>query len=63
MSIEAAFIVAHPPLIVSEVGKGSEQKVIKTIESYKKFAQLANFSLCVSSLITSPCKKFSQHQA
>lgn len=38
MSIEAAFIVPHPPLIVSEVGKGSEQKVIKTIESYKTVA-------------------------
>ena len=38
MSIKAAFMVPHPPMIVHEVGCGSEQQVIKTIESYEKVA-------------------------
>ena len=38
MSIEAAFMVPHPPLIVPQIGKGDEKKVRKTIESYKQVA-------------------------
>lgn len=39
MAIEAAFMVPHPPMIVPEVGKGSEKQVQKTIDSYKRVAE------------------------
>lgn len=39
MSIIGAFIVPHPPLIIPEVGKGDEQKILKTIESYQRVAK------------------------
>jgi len=39
MSIVGAFAVPHPPLIISEVGKGEELKVSKTIESYHEIAR------------------------
>ena len=39
MSVIAAFCVPHPPLIVPEVGKGGENQVIKTIESYREVAR------------------------
>lgn len=38
MSIEAAFIVPHPPLIIPQIGRGEEKKVSKTIESYRQIA-------------------------
>lgn len=40
MSIEAAFMVPHPPLIVPQVGKGNEKQVEKTIMSYDKVGSL-----------------------
>ena len=39
MSIIAAFMVPHPPLIVPNVGKGEEEKVRKTIDSYETVAR------------------------
>ena len=39
MSLKAAFMVPHPPLIVSEIGRGSEKEVQKTIDSYEKVAK------------------------
>ena len=38
MAIVASFMVPHPPLIVPDVGKGSEEQVRKTIDSYKEVA-------------------------
>lgn len=38
MSIVAAFMVPHPPMIVPEVGRGSENQVEKTIKAYEKVA-------------------------
>ena len=38
MSIIAAFMVPHPPIIVPEVGRGSEKQIEKTIRSYEKVA-------------------------
>ncbi|MBP5567796.1 MAG: AmmeMemoRadiSam system protein A [Treponema sp.] len=38
MPIIAAFMVPHPPMIVPEVGRGSEKQVAKTITSYEKVA-------------------------
>ena len=53
MSIIKGFMVPHPPLIVSEVGKGSEKQVIKTIESYievsKEIGKLKPDTIIISS--------------
>ena len=38
MSIAAAYMVPHPPMIVPQVGKGSENQVLKTIQAYKAVA-------------------------
>ena len=38
MSIIAAFMVPHPPMIVPEVGRGSEKQIEKTIRAYEKVA-------------------------
>lgn len=39
MGISAAFMVPHPPLIVSEVGGGEEKKIQKTIDAYREVAR------------------------
>lgn len=39
MSLKAAFMVPHPPLIVEEIGKGREQEIIKTKTSYETIAK------------------------
>ena len=39
MSVLAAFMVPHPPLIVPDIGRGSERKVQKTIDSYERVAR------------------------
>lgn len=53
MSIIAAFMVPHPPLIVPEVGRGGEEQVQKTIDSYKQvadeIAQIAPETIIISS--------------
>lgn len=36
MSILAAVVVPHPPIILPEVGKGEEEKISATIKSYKE---------------------------
>ncbi len=38
MGILAAFMVPHPPMIVPDVGRGSEKDVMETIRSYEKVA-------------------------
>lgn len=39
MSISAAYIVPHPPLIVPEVGNGQEKAIQETINSYHEIAR------------------------
>ena len=39
MPIVAAFMVPHPPMIVPDVGRGSEKQVEKTIKAYEKVAE------------------------
>ena len=39
MSIKAAYMVPHPPMIIPEVGHGSEKQIIDTIESYEEIAK------------------------
>ena len=38
MSIISAFMVPHPPMIVPEIGRGSEKQIEKTIKAYEKVA-------------------------
>ncbi len=51
--IEAAFMVPHPPMIVPDIGKGSEKQVEKTIESYqivaKQIAEIKPDTIIISS--------------
>ena len=39
MSIIAAFMVPHPPLIIPQVGQGGEKQIETTIRSYEKVAE------------------------
>jgi MEMO1 family protein len=39
MSLKAAYIVCHPPLIIAEIGQGEEKKIQKTIDAYHRIAQ------------------------
>ena len=39
MPIIASFMVPHPPMIVPDVGRGSEKQIAKTIASYEKVAE------------------------
>lgn len=39
MSLKAAFMLPHPPLIVSEIGEGREEDIIKTKTSYEKVTE------------------------
>jgi len=38
MSVAAAYAVAHPPLAISEIGRGREKEITKTIDAYKRAA-------------------------
>jgi len=38
MGITIAFMVPHPPLIIPEIGKGTEKQIQKTIDAYKEAA-------------------------
>ena len=38
MSILAAFMVPHPPMIVPEIGKGSEEQILETTRAYERVA-------------------------
>ncbi len=39
MGISAAFMVPHPPLIVPDVGKGEEKKIMDTIHAYHEIGR------------------------
>ncbi|HOO27318.1 MAG TPA: AmmeMemoRadiSam system protein A [Lachnospiraceae bacterium] len=39
MSLLGAFIVPHPPLIIPEVGKGEEEKISDTVNSYLEISK------------------------
>ena len=39
MSVDLAYIVPHPPLIVPEVGRGQERGIKATIDAYERAAQ------------------------
>ncbi len=54
MSILAAFMVPHPPMIVPDVGQGSEKQVIKTIRAYEQVADEIAALAPETIIITSP---------
>lgn len=39
MSVLAAFMVPHPPMIVPQIGRGSEAQILKTTENYIKVSK------------------------
>lgn len=54
MALLGAFIVPHPSLIVPEVGKGEEKKVIDTVNSYREVARRIAKLQPDTIIITSP---------
>ncbi|MBQ6360665.1 MAG: AmmeMemoRadiSam system protein A [Lachnospiraceae bacterium] len=54
MAVLAAFMVPHPPMIVPEVGRGSEEQIRETTAAYEKIAA-ETAALCPDTIIiTSP---------
>ena len=39
MAVKGAVMVPHPPLIIPQIGRGEEQKIRATIDSYHKAAK------------------------
>ena len=54
MPIEAAFMVPHPPMIVPAVGRGSEERIRRTTESYQAVARRVAEIAPDTIIITSP---------
>ena len=54
MSILGAIMVPHPPLIIPEVGKGEEQQISTTIDSYKRAAEFVLSKQPDTVIVTTP---------
>lgn len=54
MGIIAGFMVPHPPMIVPEVGRGSEEQIIETTTAYNKVAREIAELAPDTIIITSP---------
>ncbi len=54
MSVLAAFMVPHPPMIVPEVGRGSEKQVLETSMAYERVAAEVAALKPDTLIITSP---------
>ena len=54
MGILAGFMVPHPPMIVPEVGRGSEEQIIETAKAYEKVAREIEELAPDTIIITSP---------
>ena len=54
MSILAAFMVPHPPMIVPQIGRGSEAQITDTIRAYEQVADEIAALKPETILITSP---------
>lgn len=39
MAILSSYIVPHPPLIIPDIGRGEENKIQRTVDSYEKIAE------------------------
>ena len=54
MPIQAAFMVPHPPMIVPQVGRGSEEQIRETISAYERVADEIAALKPETIIITSP---------
>ena len=54
MPILAAFMVPHPPMIIPEIGKGSEAQITETIRAYEQVADEVAALQPETIIITSP---------
>jgi aromatic ring-opening dioxygenase LigB subunit len=54
MSITAAIMVPHPPLIIPEVGRGQEKRISDTVVAYRRAAELIVSSKPETLVILSP---------
>ena len=54
MSILAAFMVPHPPMIVPDVGRGSEAQIEETTRAYEQAAKEIAALKPETIIITSP---------
>jgi aromatic ring-opening dioxygenase LigB subunit len=54
MTILAAFMVPHPPLIIPDVGKGGEEQIRATIDAYENIASQIAELRPETIIITSP---------
>ncbi|MCE5195731.1 MAG: AmmeMemoRadiSam system protein A [Negativicutes bacterium] len=54
MSIIAAIMVPHPPLIIPAIGQGEEKRIQKTVDAYQKASRLIMEAKPDTIVITSP---------
>lgn len=54
MSVLAGFMVPHPPMIIPEIGRGSEAQIEETIRAYEKVAEEIAVLKPETIIITSP---------
>ena len=54
MPILAAYMVPHPPMIIPQIGKGSEQQIQETIRAYQEVAEEIGRLKPETIIITSP---------
>ncbi len=54
MSVLAAFMVPHPPMIIPEVGRGSEKQILETTMAYERVADEVAALKPDTIIITSP---------
>ena len=54
MSVLAAFMVPHPPMIVPEVGRGSEEQILETTRAYEQVAREVAALTPDTLIVTSP---------
>ena len=54
MSILAAFMVPHPPMIVPDIGRGSEAQIEETVKAYERVADEVAALKPETIIITSP---------
>ena len=54
MTVSAAFMVPHPPLIIPEVGRGGEKQILETTNAYEKVAEEVAAIKPDTIIITSP---------
>ncbi len=54
MSIQAGFMVPHPPMIIPDIGRGSEEQIRETIQAYEQAADEIAALRPDTIIITSP---------